>query len=71
MENEEKKEDGKACCSKGKCCGKAFGAAALLVVGLVGGFFLGRHCGSGMCPFHSSSAPAAAAPASPAPTPAK
>ena len=68
MENEEKKDEGKSCgCPCGKtncCCKKAIGAAALLLVGLVGGFFIGRHCGSGMCPL--SSAPAASAPATPA-----
>ena len=46
MENEEKKEDGKSCCpcGKSKCCCKAFGAVGLLVVGLIGGYFAGRHC---------------------------
>ena len=72
MENEEKKDEGKSCgCPCGKqncCCKKAIGAAALLIVGLVGGFFIGRHCGSGMCPLmpHAASAPATpAAPAAP------
>ena len=63
MENEVKKEEGKSCCPCGKtncCCKKTVGAAALLIVGLVGGFFIGRHCGSGMCPLmpHAASAPA-------------
>ncbi len=46
MENEEKKEEGKSCCpcGKSKCCCKAFGAVALLVVGGIGGYFAGRHC---------------------------
>lgn len=72
MGNEEKKEEGKSCgCPCGKpncCCKKALGAAALLLAGLAAGFFIGRHCGSGMCPLKSMSAPAAAAPAA---TPAK
>lgn len=71
MENEEKKEEGKSCCPCGKtncCCKKAIGAVLLLAVGLAGGFFIGRHCGSGMCPLKSMVAPAATAPAA---TPAK
>lgn len=72
MENEEKKDEGKSCgcaCGKTKCCCKAFGAAALLVIGLIGGYFAGRHCA--MCSLKA--APAASAPAAaPAPaTPAK
>jgi hypothetical protein len=65
MENEEKKEEGKSCCAKGGCCCKAFKAVALLVVGLVGGYFVGRHCAA--CALKS--APAAVS--APAPTPAK
>ena len=65
MEGEEKKEDGKTCCSKASCCCKAFKAIALLVVGLVAGYFAGRHCA--MCKMNAA-APAASAPA---PTPAK
>jgi hypothetical protein len=47
MEAQENKEGEKGgCCSKGKCCGgKALGAVALLVVGGLGGYFAGRHCG--------------------------
>jgi hypothetical protein len=65
METEEKKEEGKSCCpcGKSKCCCKAFGAVALLVVGGIGGYFAGRHCAS-----KSDAAPAASAPAQ---TPAK
>lgn len=65
MENEEKKDEGKACCGKGSCCCKAFKAVALLVVGGIGGYFAGRHCA--MCSLKSApvavSAPAAATPA--------
>ena len=68
MENEEKKEEGKSCCSKGGCCCKAFKTIVLLVIGGIAGFFMGRHCGSGMCPMRSMIAPAATAPS---PTPAK
>lgn len=66
METEEKKEDGKACGTKGKCCccgGKALAAIVLLAVGGVGGYLCGRHCAA-----KTDAAPAAAAPAS---TPAK
>ena len=68
MENEEKKEEGKSCgcpCGKSKCCCKAFGAVALLVVGALGGYFAGRHCKS--CAMKTE-APAVSAPAQ---TPAK
>ena len=68
MEGEEKKEDGKTCCSKASCCCKAFKAIVLVLVGGVAGFFAGRHCG--MCPLKSAMAPAAPA-AAPAQTPAK
>ena len=66
MEAEEKKEEGKSCCpcGKSKCCCKAFAAVGLLVIGLIGGYFVGRHCG--MCAMKttaSASAPAAATPA--------
>lgn len=50
MENEKKEgvEEGKGCCSKGKCCGgKALAAIALLVAGTVGGYLCGKHCPSG------------------------
>ena len=66
MENEEKKEDGKACCAKSKCCGKALGALALLLVGGAVGYFGGRHCSS--CAMKANAAPAVSAPAQ---TPAK
>jgi hypothetical protein len=69
MENEEKKEEGKSCCAKGGCCCKAFKAVGLLVIGLVGGYFAGRHCA--MCSMKAApaevSAPAAAPAAAPAP----
>ena len=70
MDAEEKKEDGKSCCTKSFtccCCAcKAIKAIVLLIVGGVIGFFAGRHCG--MCPMKSMTAPATTAPAS---TPAK
>ena len=68
MENEEKKEEGKSCgcpCGKSKCCCKAFGAVGILVIGLIGGYFAGRHCA--ICALKS--APAAVS--APAATPAK
>jgi hypothetical protein len=67
MENEEKKEEGKSCCpcGKSKCCCKAFGAVGILVIGLVGGYFAGRHCA--ICSLKS--APSAVS--APAATPAK
>ncbi|MFI5361981.1 MAG: hypothetical protein ACHQ49_08440 [Elusimicrobiota bacterium] len=72
MENEEKKDEGKACCGKSSCCCRAFKAVALVVVGGIAGYFAGRHCGSGMCPLKSAMAPAASAPAAtPAQTPTK
>jgi hypothetical protein len=42
MENESK--DGKSCCDKSKCCGKALAAIALLAIGGVGGYFCGKSC---------------------------
>lgn len=43
MENQEKTEDGKACCGvKSKCCGKALSAFALLALGGAGGYLAGR-----------------------------
>lgn len=69
MEPQEKKDEGKSCCSGGKCCGcKAIGALVLLVVGGAIGFFAGRHCGHKMCAMPTAPA---AAPAAPAPAPAK
>lgn len=66
QEKQEKTENGKACCSGGKCCGcKALGAVALLVVGGAIGFFAGRHCGK-MCAVNAAPAAAPAAPAAPA-----
>jgi hypothetical protein len=45
MDSQEKTEDGKACCSKGKCCGgKSLAALALLLIGGAGGYFCARHC---------------------------
>jgi hypothetical protein len=46
MDNQEKKEDGKACCDKSKCCGKALAAFALLALGGTGGYFAGKCCGA-------------------------
>ncbi|MBI3550990.1 MAG: hypothetical protein HY077_00605 [Elusimicrobia bacterium] len=47
MENQDKKDEGQGCCTKGKCCGgKALAAVALLAVGGLGGYFCGRHCGA-------------------------
>lgn len=42
MENQEK--DGKACCDKSKCCGKALVAFALLALGGTGGYIAGKCC---------------------------
>jgi len=42
MENQEKTEDGKACCAKSKCCGKALAAFALLAIGGAGGYLAGK-----------------------------
>ncbi len=55
MDNEEKKDE-KGCCSTKKCCcgGKALAVLALLVVGALGGYLLGRHCA--MCPLQSAPA---------------
>ena len=63
MENVEKTEEGKSCCpcGKSKCCCKAIGAIALLVVGVLGGFFAGRHCA--MCAVKAAPAAAVSAPA--------
>ncbi|TBR23168.1 hypothetical protein EPO15_06565 [bacterium] len=65
MDNQETKGDEKGgCCStKAKCCGgKTLAALALLLVGSVGGYFAGRHCGK-VCPVGEAAAPAAPAPA--------
>ena len=37
-------DDGKVCCSKGKCCGKSLAALALLLIGGAGGYLCARHC---------------------------
>jgi hypothetical protein len=55
MENESK--DGKGCCDKSKCCGKALAAIALLAIGGVGGYFCGKSCA-----LKQMNAPAAVAP---------
>lgn len=41
---QEGKEEGKGCCGTKKCCGKALGALALLLIGGAGGYFAARHC---------------------------
>jgi hypothetical protein len=46
MDTTESKDGEKACCTKGKCCGKALAALALLLIGGAGGYFCARHCGS-------------------------
>lgn len=62
----EKIEEKGGCCSKSKCCGgKTLAALALLLVGGLGGFAAGRHCGK-VCPVRE-----AVAPAVPTQTPAK
>lgn len=48
MENQEKTEDGKACCVKSKCCGKALAAFALLALGGAGGYLAGK-CHASKC----------------------
>lgn len=42
MDSQEK--DGKACCDKSKCCGKALAAFVLLAVGGAGGYIAGKCC---------------------------
>jgi hypothetical protein len=44
MESQEKKDgqEGKACCEKSKCCGKALAAFALLAIGGAGGYLAGK-----------------------------
>lgn len=37
-------KDGKACCAKSCCGGKALAALALLLAGGAAGYFCGRHC---------------------------
>jgi hypothetical protein len=62
MDAQENKDEGKSCCTKGKCCGgKALAALVLLAIGGVAGYFCGRHCAT--CPTKTAEAPAAAAPA--------
>lgn len=49
MENQDKKEEGKACCDKSKCCGgKALAAFALLALGGAGGYLAGK-CHASKC----------------------
>ena len=50
MENPEKKDgqEGKACCEKSKCCGKALAAFALLAIGGAGGYLAGK-CHASKC----------------------
>ena len=51
MDNQEKKEgqEGKACCSKGSCCGgKALAVIGLLAIGSVGGYLAGK-CHASKC----------------------
>ncbi len=43
MDNENEK-DGKACCSKKCCGGKALAVLALLAVGATGGYVAGKCC---------------------------
>jgi hypothetical protein len=51
------------CCSTHKCCGcKAIAAALLLLVGGIGGFAIGRHCGR-VCSMSSAPAQQQEAPA--------
>lgn len=51
MEPEQKATEEKGCCRKDHCCGcKAVAALVLLLVGGTVGFFMGSHCGRGMCP---------------------
>lgn len=67
MDAQENKDEGKGCCTKGKCCGgKALAALVLLAIGGAAGYFCGRHCAT--CPLKTAAAPAVSAPA---PTPAK
>ena len=45
MDNEKKDgQEGKACCDKSKCCGKALAAFALLAIGGIGGYAAGKCC---------------------------
>lgn len=37
-------KDGKACCDKSRCCGKALAAFALLAIGGLSGYIGGRYC---------------------------
>lgn len=53
-------KDGKACCSKSCCGGKALAAFALLALGGLGGYVGGRYCASHCA---VKDAPAAAQPA--------
>jgi hypothetical protein len=78
MEENKGAEGKEGCCSQHKCCGcKALAAALLLLVGGIGGYAIGRHCGK-VCPTSSApqqqeqqEAPAAPAKKAPAKAPAK